>query len=75
MSIWVLRMPGSRRLSFLETLCLVSVSRPLGLPSRLHWSVCSTEDSYSVVINKINKSLKNKIKKRRSAGLERWLSD
>jgi hypothetical protein len=32
---------GSRRLSFLETLCLMSASRPLGLPSRLHWSVCS----------------------------------
>jgi hypothetical protein len=41
MSIWVLRMPGSRRLSFLETPCLVSASRPLGLPSRLHWGVHS----------------------------------
>jgi hypothetical protein len=35
-------MPGSRRLSFLETPYLVSASRPLGLPSRLHWSVPST---------------------------------
>ena len=26
-------------MSFLETLCLMSASRPLGLPSRLHWSV------------------------------------
>jgi hypothetical protein len=39
MSIWVMRMPGSRRLSFLETPCLVSASRPLVLPSRLPWSV------------------------------------
>jgi hypothetical protein len=38
MSIWVMRMPVSRKLSFPETLCLVSASRPLGLPSRLHWS-------------------------------------
>ena len=39
MSIWVMRMPGSRRLSFRETLCLVSASRPISLPSRFHGSV------------------------------------
>jgi hypothetical protein len=36
-----MRMPGSRRLYFLETPFLMSASRPLGLPSRLHWSVRS----------------------------------
>jgi hypothetical protein len=34
------KVPGG--LSFSETLCLVSASRPLGLSSRLHWSVRST---------------------------------
>ena len=34
-------MPGPREGSFLETLCLMSASRLLSLPSRLHWSVHS----------------------------------
>ena len=32
-------MPELQEVSFLETLCLVSTSRPLSLPSRLHGSV------------------------------------
>jgi hypothetical protein len=41
MSIWVMRTPKFQEVSFHETLCLVSASRPLGLPIKLHWSVRS----------------------------------
>jgi hypothetical protein len=39
--VQVMRTPKFQEVSFRETLCLVSAPRPLSLPSKLHWSVCS----------------------------------
>jgi hypothetical protein len=43
MNIRIMRTPKFQEVSFLETLCLMSAPRLLGLPSKLHWSVRSSE--------------------------------
>ena len=41
-------MPKLQEVSFHDTLCLVSASKPLGLPSRLHRSVRGRTEAHTI---------------------------